>query len=237
MLPLVQKALDAHGGLKRWRDAKELHLDLEVSGAIWALKGQPDLFSRCSATLSTHEQKVVMHLADAQKYQAEYTPSKTTLHGSSGDVVQRDRPRDHFDGHFIATPWDRLDAIYFCSYALWTYFNSPFLFEHPGLTVRSIEPWKEGQETWDRLHLTYPDTVTTHTKHAVAYIDKDGMVRRYDYAVDIMMGSAGANYARDYASYDGILLPRHRQVYGFDMSGNPQEPLLVDIKLIAASLS
>lgn len=236
MLPLVQKALDAHGGLKRWCDVKELHLDFEISGAIWSLKGQPDLFSRFSATLHAHEQKVVANLSGGQNSRAEYTPGKTTLHSSSGDVVQRDQPRNHFDGHFIATPWDSLDAIYFCSYALWTYFNSPFLFVHPGVTVRAIDPWKEGQETWDRLHLTYPDTVTTHSRHAVAYIDKDGLVRRYDYAVDIMTGSAGANYAHDFASYDGIMLPRHRQVYGFDMSGHPQEPLLVDIKLTGARL-
>jgi hypothetical protein len=179
-----------------------------------------------------------MRLSGASDLRWEFTPDMTTLHSSSGIVEQRHRPREHFDGHFIATPWDVADAVYFCSYALWTYYNSPFLFARPGITVRAVPaPWIEGEERWDRLHITFPESLATHGREAVAYIDNDGLVRRYDYVVDIMGGAVGANYAHDYESYDGILLPKRRRVYAYDPTGHPQQPVLVDIELMDARLS
>ncbi|RDS86097.1 hypothetical protein [Dyella psychrodurans] len=238
MLPLLQKAINAHGGAERWADIKELHLGFKISGAIWHVKGQPDILSRFSASIDTRTQTVRMQFPDADDHRSEFTPDLTVLHTPPGIVERRQQPRDRFDGHFIATPWDAADAVYFCSYALWTYYNSPFLFSRPGVTVRTVStPWNEGSESWERLHITYPDSLTTHGREAVAYIDKDGLVRRYDYVVDIMGGAVGANYADDYENYDGILLPRRRRVYAYDATGRPQEPILVDIELTDARLS
>lgn len=233
MHPLVNKIISAHGA-SRWRDVNEIHLDLEISGAIWAVKGQADLFSRFSAVISTREQKVLMQFPDSAEHHAEYTPHQTSLQLPSGAIERRDRPRDHFDGHFIATPWDSLDAIYFSGYALWTYFNHPFLLANPDVTIRAIAPWKNGDDHWDRLQITYPDEVTTHGRQAVMYVGNDGLMRRYDYGVDIMAGAFGANLALDYASYEGILLPSRRMVYAFDPTGHTQGPALVDIRLVGA---
>lgn len=49
MNDLLQTAVDAHGGLKRWNEVKTITVAAAITGAIWMLKGQPDYL-----TVPTH---------------------------------------------------------------------------------------------------------------------------------------------------------------------------------------
>jgi hypothetical protein len=51
----------------------------------------------------------------------------------------------------MRTSWDPLHRAYFNGYALWTYLTTPFLLAMGGFTLREIEPWREGAETWRGL--------------------------------------------------------------------------------------
>jgi hypothetical protein len=236
MSTLLDKVLAAHGGLDRWRSVSALDMSLSVTGGIWHVKGQPTVLERVSAKVATREPRVVLTLEADGYVMSEWTPDRTLLHTTDGQVLQRTHAREHFDGQFIASPWDALDAVYFCSYAIWTYFNSPFLFASNDVATREISPWKEGEESWDRLHITYPPGLVTHGQHAVAYFDEGGLLRRYDYVVDIMGGATGANYAHGYADCSGFLIPQHRQVFGYNEQGHPQDVVLVDIEVLSTSV-
>ncbi len=41
MIPLLELALDAHGGLTRWRLVKSIDLKLSIGGQLWHAKGLP----------------------------------------------------------------------------------------------------------------------------------------------------------------------------------------------------
>ena len=41
MIPLLDLALDAHGGLTRWRQVKSIDLKLSIGGQLWHAKGLP----------------------------------------------------------------------------------------------------------------------------------------------------------------------------------------------------
>ena len=41
MIPLLELALDAHGGLTRWHQVKSIDLKLSIGGQLWRAKGLP----------------------------------------------------------------------------------------------------------------------------------------------------------------------------------------------------
>jgi hypothetical protein len=51
---------------------------------------------------------------------------------------------------------------HFNGYAMWTYLNTPFLMALPGFQVEEIEPWREGEETWRVLRVTFPAEIESH---------------------------------------------------------------------------
>ena len=42
MKDLLTRALDAHGGLSRWREIEAFQLKVSIGGGLWRLKGLPD---------------------------------------------------------------------------------------------------------------------------------------------------------------------------------------------------
>jgi hypothetical protein len=42
MSGLLDRAVDAHGGLERWREARQLDVGLSVSGGLYQIKGHPE---------------------------------------------------------------------------------------------------------------------------------------------------------------------------------------------------
>jgi hypothetical protein len=42
MKDLLSRALEAHGGLSRWREIEAFQLKVSIGGGLWRLKGLPD---------------------------------------------------------------------------------------------------------------------------------------------------------------------------------------------------
>ena len=42
MSGLLDRAVDVHGGLERWREVRQLDLRLSVSGGLYQIKGHPE---------------------------------------------------------------------------------------------------------------------------------------------------------------------------------------------------
>jgi hypothetical protein len=58
------------------------------------------------------------------------------------------------------------------------------------------------------------------------------LLRRHEYAVDVLGGTTGLNYADDYRTVGGIVVPVTRRVYAADADHRKiAEPLLVSIDL------
>ena len=141
-------------------------------------------------------------------------PERITIQTTDGHLVeQRADPRASFAGYDVSTHWDAVQVAYFSSYALWNYLTTPFLFTYPGVQVHEIEPWQEEGQTWRRLHVTFPPTITTHNPEQTFYYDADGMQRRMDYIVQVNGNAVIAHYTGDPQTFGGLVFPTRRLVY------------------------
>jgi hypothetical protein len=228
---LLQLAVDAHGGLGAWNAFSTLELKVAIGGAIWDFKQNPGLLRDVTYNMKTHAEQLTITGFSAPDRRISFVPDRLTLATLDGKVLEsRDHPRAAFAGQTAQTPWNDLHVAYFSSYALWTYFNSPFLYTLPGFASEEIAPWQEGGETWRRLKVIFPDTVASHCKEQVTHFGPDGLMRRHDYTVDILGGATGANYALNYREFQGIKVPTARRIYAYDDKRQKiPEPILVSI--------
>ncbi|MEY2394365.1 MAG: hypothetical protein QOF94_710 [Acidobacteriaceae bacterium] len=238
MNDLLQVAVDAHGGLSRWNQLKRVKASLSITGAIWQMKGKPDILKHVSIEAELHKERLTTHF-NGKGIRTVFEPNRVIVETEGGRLVDnRDDPRSAFRGHTRQTAWDDVHVAYFSSYALWNYLTIPFLYTYSGFVTEELAPWQENGEQWRPLKVTVPDSVASHSREQVAYFGPDGLLRRHAYTVDIMGGAAGLNYASDLRNVDGIVVPTKRRVYASDANNQKiPEPVLVaiDIREIAFS--
>jgi hypothetical protein len=238
MSDLLQLAVEAHGGIDRWNKLKTVTARLSSTGAIWHIKGRPDVLKDIEMELSLQEQKVVTHYLGENR-RTIFVPGEIVSESEDGKLFERRmNPRASFEGQTRETPWDDIHVAYFQSEALWTYLTTPFLYTYPGLVTEELSPWEENGEIWRRLKVTFPDNVTSHTREQISYFGPDGLLRRHEYTVDILGGASGLNYAADYKDFNGIMVPTTRRIYSYDADKKKvPEPLLVAIDFRSVSFA
>ena len=80
--------------------------------------------------------------------------------------------------------------------------------------------------------MIFPENIASHTREQISYFGPDELLRRHDYAVDVLGGSMGAQYISDYWSVDGILMPFRRRVHPRSADNRKvSEPVLVSIDI------
>jgi hypothetical protein len=78
----------------------------------------------------------------------------------------------------------------------------------------------------------FPENIASHTREQISYFGPDGLLRRHDYAVDVLGGSMGGQYISDYRFVDGILMPFRRRVHPRSADDRKvSEPVLVSIDI------
>jgi hypothetical protein len=239
MKDLLDLAVKAHGGLAAWNAFSDLELKLSIGGAIWEFKRNPGLLRNVTYNMKTHTERLTITGFSAPDRRITFVPNRLTLETLDGKIVEaRENPRAAFAGQTAETPWDKLHVAYFSSYALWTYFNSPFLYTLPGFATEEIAPWHEDGQIWRRLKVTFPETVASHSRVQITYFGAEGLMRRHDYTVEILGGATGANYALDYREFQGIKLPTARRIFAYDEKlQKVPEPVLVTIDIANAKFS
>jgi hypothetical protein len=226
MSDLLDDVVAAHGGMKRWREVRTVSTGLRSWGLTWSLKGQPTLLADGRAEAETARQALQLHPFTGEDARGFYTPDRVWIESADGTILEdRRRPRDAFAGHSLETPWDHLHGLYFAGYALWNYFNLPFVATRRDVDAQEIDPWHEGPgQDWRRLRLTFPSHIATHCPVQVLYIDNDGLIARHDYAPEVLGSRPAAHYLYDYADYDGIMFPGKRKVLPRPADNRPAPP-------------
>ena len=229
---LLDLAVKAHGGLARWNEVNTITVVASITGAIWYVKGKPDILKNVVITAETRRERVTLNFPGQDK-RAIFRPDRVVIEKLDGTLIEaRDNPEESFAGQQRETPWDDIQVAYFAGEALWTYLNTPFLCTHEGFKTEEIAPLKLETETWRRLKVTFPGNVTSHTREQILCFGHNGLLRRHDYTVDILGGAPGLNYAFDYRNVDGIVFPTKRRVFGYEGDYQPvTEPLLVAIDM------
>jgi hypothetical protein len=232
MNDLLQTAVQAHGGLKRWNQVKAMKVAASITGAIWFVKSKGDYLKNVVMTVDTRKERLITDFPGQDK-RSIFEPERIVIEKNDGTLIEaRDDPEASFAGHQRETPWDDFHVAYFQGEALWTYLNTPFLYTNEGFVTEEIAPIQVERESWRRLKVTFPDSVKSHTRVQISCFGPDGLLRRHDYTVDILGGATGLNYASEYRNVDGIIVPTKRRVYAYE--GDYQlvkEPLLVAIDM------
>ena len=231
MSDLLDTAIEAHGGLKRWNQLQTVSAHLTQGGALWALKGQPGVLDDVSVTASLHEERASHRPFGAADRHSAFTPERVAMETDDGAVVEAlDEPRASFAGHTQETPWSTLQLAYFAGTAMWTYLTQPFTFAMPGFETSEVEPWAEAGEERRRLHVVWPSYLATHSTEQTLYFGGDGLLVRHDYDVEITGGTTAAHYISDYDEVAGIKIPTRHRIFPRTADGQSlDEPLIVSI--------
>jgi hypothetical protein len=214
MNDLLGSAVAAHGGLDQWNQVKSITVDASITGAFWHIKGQGDALKNVRFEVDTTRERLTMDFP-GQDRRSVFEPGRVVIQRHDGTLIDgRDDPERSFEGHHFETPWDDIHLAYFTGEALWTYLNTPFLYTWPGFATEEVTPIEADGETWRRLRVTFPDHIETHTRQQVSCFGPDGLLRRHDFAIDILGGATESLlYATDYRDVDGIVIPATRRAY------------------------
>jgi hypothetical protein len=118
MSRLLDKVLDAHGGLQRWRSSSMLEATIISGGKLWQIKGQPQDPAPRRMTVALQREWASVQPFGAPDQRTDFTPERIAIEKLDGRVVaQRADPRASFTGHVLETPWDPLQRAYFNGYA------------------------------------------------------------------------------------------------------------------------
>ena len=215
MKDLLTSALDAHGGLSRGREIEAFQLKVSIGGGLWRLTGLPDGLRDVTLRIQAHRPSVTITPFGGAARTGHFTPDRVWVEEANGGVVEeRATPRASFAGHVLTTPWDKLQELYFVSYALWNYLATPFVCTEPGFETREIGPHEENGETWHRLLVKYPPSIPTHCAEQVLYFNAQGLLQRLDYSVDVvgdMVAGAASHDCFDHTPFGGLVIPTLRR--------------------------
>ncbi|MGP0101840.1 MAG: hypothetical protein ACLPUT_09520 [Solirubrobacteraceae bacterium] len=239
-MEIVERAIVAHGGLELWQGAGEISAQLSSGGLAFASKRQGHAVRDVEARISTRGQHVTFtpYPTPGQRGVLDEDGS-VRIETDAGELVEgREHARDAFRDLRHKLWWDRLDILYFGTYAMWTYISTPFVFARADYRVRALDPWEENGERWQRIAVTFPEHVHTHSREQVFYIDAGGLIRRHDYTAEPIGGWArAAHYCLDHQSFDGFVLPTRRRVYPRKANNRRRAgPLLVWIEVPSAAV-
>jgi hypothetical protein len=233
MSNLTTTVIDAHGGLDRYEQYSSATAHFRSGGALWALKGQEGIFDRAAVRVDLRRQHASHYPFTAPDLHTSFTAQRVAVESDAGELtVERLNPRAAFKGHVLETPWDELHVAYFAGYAMWTYLTSPFTFTWPGFQTEELSPVTEDGQTWNRLKVTFPDHIATHSAQQTFYFDQDGLLRRHDYTAEVINAGPAAHYSFDHKEFGGIMVPTRRRVYPLGEGGVAQR----DIELVTIDI-
>lgn len=239
MKNLLDLVIAAHGGMEKWNSLKKVSVALLVEGEIWNLKNKKGMFSNGIYEADIHQQRSAYHSLDGPFKKSVWRPGWVAFESASGDIMEElSNPRDSFRGQSFESPWNDLQPHYFCNYAWWTYFTAPFSFLSPGFKTRELDPWQQDGETWRRLEVTFPDNIETHNKVQIFYFNDEFLLKRHDYAPEILQSVPSSQYVWHYKEFSGIMMPTVRRIYlrESDSSFNPDQ-VMVSIHVVNVEFS
>ena len=237
---LLDEAIEAHGGLERFRSASEITADLSATGWAFALRFQRGAFDSIHGTVSTTEPRTTLEPFPGPGKRGVLERNSVRIESDSGEVLaRRDDPRSQFRRIRRNLWWDDLDMLYFGGYALWGYLNAPFAFVQPGYQVTDTYAWEEDGERWRGIEVTFPESVPAHSRVQRYYFDERGLLRRNDYTAEVFGSWAkAAHYCWEHREFDGIVVPTRRQATPRKRNGAPRRRVnLVLIRIDRVALS
>jgi hypothetical protein len=108
-MQLLDRVLEAHGGLNRWREYNRVECRIVSGGGFFPLKGVLQDAEPRVMSVWLHQQRASLTPYGAPDQRSVFTPHRVAVEKLDGAVLaERWMPRDSFAGHQMSTPWDPL---------------------------------------------------------------------------------------------------------------------------------
>ena len=237
---LVRDRIEAHGGKERWRAFNKVTAKVVTGGFLWGMKGF-EIGSDPPRTMTGEfrRQSVRIDPFGNPDWHLHYEPDRVVIETQSGEIIVDQRnPRETFAGHAWETSWTPAQLAYFSGYAMWTYFNLPFLLGEPGIETTEISSIDQDGLELKGLRVRFPQTIHTHSTEQSLYFDESGLLRRHDYEVEVAGNNPAAHLISEYSDVQGLKLPTKRRVFMLNENGSLQsDRTVVSIDLFDFELS
>ncbi|MBX7057838.1 MAG: hypothetical protein K1X75_07210 [Leptospirales bacterium] len=225
--PTAERALQAYGGEKMWRQAKFLEAEVSTGGLLFLLKRRP-VFRHARLLLSVQRPEVWLRPIDRkEQLSGVLSGGDVRLEDASGETVDsRKDARRFFPYGRRLLYWDDLDLAYFAGYAFWNYLT------FPNLLLNSSISWAESAP--GILDAEFPDSIPTHSRRQRFFFDtKSGLLQQHNYVAEVVSPLASAAHCiLEHQTQDGLCFPSRRAVTPAAGNGQPRKrPLLVSIEV------
>ena len=224
---LVEKVVAAHGGEAAWAAVGEIAVHARSSGVALASKGARRRFRDYDLRVHADRQRSVFEPYPGPGRRGLFEEGRVAIEAESGEILaERDDPRPGYRRPRRFFYWDPLDSLYFAGYAMWNYLTMPLLLRRPGVEVREGGPWEESRgQTWDRLEVSFPPGIHTHSRKQTFYFDSEGLLRRHDYTAEPFGTWANsAHYSTGHKEFDGVVVATSRRVVPRSTRSNRARP-------------
>lgn len=212
-LEVVERAVEAHGGLERWQRAARIDLELTVGGIAFTAKGRRKSAGKANmASIETGSGEVMLRpFFEHQDRVGHYTTQRLTISDKmSGDEIEgcdtASRPRS---GLRALATWSDLDQLFFAGYALSHYYRLPFSLLDDRIALGPVT----GDSGTRRSTATFPPELYSHSPRETFHFDETGRLVRHDYTARFLApGARGAHLSMDYRMHDGLAIAGRRRV-------------------------
>ncbi|MCK1621088.1 hypothetical protein IVA96_31880 [Bradyrhizobium sp. 159] len=234
MIDLLANAVQAHGGLDRWRAHSTLAATVLMDGELLLLKGAHEHPGPRNIRMDLDRPSIMIEpFLDAAR-RTEFTAGGVAIKSDTGRLIaQRRDARASFEHHDLRTCWDPLHQAYFESYALWADLTAPFSLAAQEIECQEIDPRRERGELWRGLRATFPPASIRYSAEEDFYFGSDLLLRRHDYRLEIAGGVPMVRYVSDAVTVDGLVIPTRGAVY----LRHPDGTAMADALMLSVRLS
>lgn len=229
MTPLLERAIEAHGGRAAWHEREAFEIALDGGGAAWPmrLRRRP---GRVNARIHTAAPRTELVGYPREGSRGVFEPDRVWIEADGSTVAERRDPRASFSRARTKVRWDDLDFLYFCGYALWNYLAFPFMLERPGFDVA---------DTGGALAVRFPDEFPTHSPRQLFHLDADARLVRHDYtALPFGRWARAAHLCAEHRELAGLVVPTRRRVRPRLPGGRVAPlPVIVSIDVVSVRAS
>ena len=215
---MIERVLEAHGGLDRWLSARRISIVTRTGGLLPRTR-MPHQFAAGRVTIELDQPRTRLEPIPADGRIGVFDRGHVRLETSDGEVIEsRANPRRAFSGLSGVRRnlrWDMLDATYFAGYAWWNYLSAPLVLTREDVEVVERGTWQEpgAKEPWHMLEANFAAALPTHSPRQTFYFDGGGLLRRHDYVAEIIGGWAhAAHYCDEHTESGGLVFPTRRRV-------------------------
>jgi hypothetical protein len=149
--------------------------------------------------------------------------------------MERQGSPEEFCSGLRSTTWDELQLAHYCGYLIWNYIATPFILADPDFDTKELPRNVARGESLRLLSVAFPARIVTHARTQTFHFDREGFLRRLDYAAPHDDHTQVAQVFSGHQRFSGILVPTLCRLLSIAAEGMPvAKPSLMDVEIFDA---